>query len=66
MPNYEIRIRCHGRGRTHLEILYLNDSTAIRAAEILAAGRPFEVWRGVTCIHHTPIPQAASDTVHLH
>jgi hypothetical protein len=53
MQDYEIRIRCNGRGYTHIEILYLNDSTAIRAAEILAGGRPFEVWRGLDCIHGT-------------
>jgi hypothetical protein len=27
--------------------MHLNDSTAIRAARSLAAGRPFEVWRGI-------------------
>ena len=66
MPDYEIRIHCNGRGRTHLEILYLNDSTAIRAAATLAAGRPFEVWRGLRCIHGAPVPPAAPDAVHLH
>ncbi len=54
MHDYEIRIRCNGHGYTHIEILYLNDSTAIRAAEILADGRPFEVWRGLECIHGAP------------
>jgi hypothetical protein len=54
MQDYEIRIQCNGRGYTHIEILYSNDSTAIRAAEILADGRPFEVWRDLECIHGTP------------
>ena len=51
MQDYEIRILCNGRGHTHIEMMHLNDSTAIRAAEILAAGRPFEVWRDLECIH---------------
>jgi hypothetical protein len=54
MPDYQIRIHGHGRGFTHLDILYLNDSAAIRAAEILAAGRPFEVWCGQQRIHGVP------------
>jgi hypothetical protein len=66
MPDYEILIHCHGRGRTHLEILYANDAAAIRAAEILAAGRSFEVWRGVTRIDGAPVPQAEPGSMHLH
>jgi hypothetical protein len=48
---YEIRVLCKGRGYTHIEMQYLNDSCAIRAAEVLASGRPFEVWRDLECIH---------------
>lgn len=54
MQDYEIRIRCNGRGHTLIEVMHLNDSSAIRAAEVLAAGRPFEVWRDLECIHGAP------------
>jgi hypothetical protein len=52
MQDYEIRIlgrdKDHGRrGHTIIEVMHLNDSNAIRAARSLAAGRPFEVWRGL-------------------
>jgi hypothetical protein len=50
MQDYEILIfgpeKEIGR-RTFVEVMHLNDSTAIRAARSLAAGRPFEVWRGI-------------------
>ena len=50
MQDYEILIfgpeKDIGR-RTFVEVMHLNDSTAIRAARSLAAGRPFEVWRGI-------------------
>jgi hypothetical protein len=63
MQDYEIRIRCNGRGYTHIEVMYLNDSSAIRAAEVLAAGRPFEVWRDLDCIYGAP--RAAQPLVHF-
>ena len=52
MQDYEIRILGPGKDRTRrnhtiIEVMHLNDSTAIRAARSLAAGRPFEVWRGI-------------------
>lgn len=52
MHDYEIRILSPGKvtGRTSqtiIAVMHLNDSTAIRAARSLAAGRPFEVWRGI-------------------
>jgi hypothetical protein len=52
MQDYEIRIfganKDHGRrGHTIIEMMHLNDSTALRSARSLAAGRPFEVWRGL-------------------
>jgi len=52
MKDYEIRIlgpeKEQGRrNHTIIEVIHLNDSTAIRAARSLAAGRPFEVWRGI-------------------
>ncbi len=66
MPDYEIRISCYGRGYTHLEILHLNDSAAVCAAEILAAGRPFEVWRGPRRIYGPPVLPTAPDVLRLH
>ena len=52
MQDYEIRIfgpeKEHGRqNHTIIEVMHLNDTTALRAARALAAGRPFEVWRGI-------------------
>jgi hypothetical protein len=52
MQDYEIRIlgpenEKGRRSHTLIEVMHLNDTTAIRAARQLAAGRPFEVWRGV-------------------
>ncbi|HJT44315.1 MAG TPA: hypothetical protein VJ750_12545 [Rhizomicrobium sp.] len=51
MQDYEIRIQTTGRTQTIIEMMHLNDHTAIRAAETLAAGRAFEVWRDLECIH---------------
>jgi hypothetical protein len=52
MQDYEILIfgaeKEYGRrNHTIIEVTHLNDTTAIRAARSLAAGRPFEVWRGI-------------------
>ena len=52
MQDYEIRIfgpdKEQGkRGHTIIEVMHVNDSNALRAARSLAAGRPFEVWRGI-------------------
>jgi len=52
MQDYEFRIlgpenQQGRRNHTIIEVMHLNDTTAIRAARSLAAGRPFEVWRGV-------------------
>ena len=52
MHDYEIRIigpsKVPGRlSNTIIEVMHLNDSNAIRAARVLAAGRTFEVWRGI-------------------
>jgi len=52
MQDYEIRIfgpaKEQGRqSHTIVEVMHLNDSTALRAARMLAAGRPFELWRGI-------------------
>ena len=63
MQDYEIRILCSGRGHTHIGVSHLNDFAAIRAAEILAAGRPFEVWRELECIYGGA--RAAQGMVHF-
>jgi hypothetical protein len=52
MHDYEIRILGSGkddgrRNHTIIEVMHLNDSTALRAARSWAGGRPFEVWRGI-------------------
>jgi len=52
MQDYEIRIFGPQKERgkynhTIIEVVHVNDSYAIRAARALAAGRPFEVWRGI-------------------
>jgi hypothetical protein len=62
MHDYEIRILAPGkdrgrRGHTIIEVMHLNDSTAIRAARSLAAGRPFEVWRGIERIDFEQLPR---------
>ena len=52
MQDYEIRIfgpdqEQGKRNHTIIEVMHVNDSNAIRAARSLAAGRRFEVWRGI-------------------
>ena len=47
MQDYEIRILGDRHNHTIIEVMHLNDSSAIRAARSLAAGRRFEVWRGI-------------------
>lgn len=47
MQDYEIRILGDRHNHTIIEVMHLNDSGAIRTARSLAAGRRFEVWRGV-------------------
>ena len=47
MQDYEIRILGDRHNHTIIEVMHLNDTSAIRAARSLAAGRRFEVWRGV-------------------
>ena len=63
MQDYEIRLLCHGRGHTRIEVMHLNDASAIRAAEALAAGRAFEVWRDLECIYGAR--QSTSPLVHF-
>ncbi len=63
MQDYEIRIfgpdKAQGsRNHTIIEVMHVNDSNAIRAARSLAAGRPFEVWRGIERIDFEARPPA--------
>jgi hypothetical protein len=51
MDAYEIRILSPGHGGTVIESMHLNDHAAVRAARKFAAGKPFEVWRGLDCIY---------------
>ena len=52
MHEYEIRVLSHG-SEAVLEVMHLSDHAAIRAAKKLSGGAPFEVWRGLDCIHGT-------------
>jgi hypothetical protein len=52
LGEYEIRIT-DGNRHTILAIVHLNDNAAVRQAERMAEGKPFEVWRGMDCIYGT-------------
>jgi len=54
MDDYEIRILSEGHTQTVIETMRLNDHAAIRAAQKFAAGKAFEVWRGLDCIYSPP------------
>ena len=60
MKVYEIRILASEKstGATVLKASYINDFAAVRAAESIADGRDFEVWRGLECLHakERPMP----------
>jgi hypothetical protein len=52
MHEYEFRIlRDDGGSSAVIETVQLGDSAAIRAAQKMAGGHAFEVWRGLDCIH---------------
>jgi hypothetical protein len=52
MHEYEIRIlRADRTTASVMEVIYLNDRAAIRAARKLAEARLFEVWRDLDCIY---------------
>jgi hypothetical protein len=36
--------------------MHLNDAAAVRSAEKMADGQPFEVWRDLDCIYGTAKP----------
>jgi hypothetical protein len=51
VDSYEIRLlRDDGSPAVIAEEIYLCDQAAIRAAEGIAHGKSFEVWRGIDCI----------------
>lgn len=66
MQEYEFRILCSGRGDTIIEIMHASDSAAIRSAGIMARGRPFEVWRGLDCIHEVQFLTPQFRPLHFH
>jgi len=53
MHEYEIRILSQGHTLTIIEEVHLNDHSAVRAGQKAAAGRKFEVWRGLDCVYGT-------------
>jgi hypothetical protein len=55
MKYYEIRVfNRDGRASLIFHQLHANDSVAIKAATEIAEEQPFEVWRGMDCIHVVP------------
>ncbi len=52
MQHYEIRV-LKDNGSLSLKVGndYLNSNAAIAAARRLSKGKPFEVWRGDTCVY---------------
>lgn len=58
MRNYEIRVLSSGHPIVIVEEVHISDHAAVRSAKSLAAGRPFEVWRGLDCIYWPPDLQA--------
>jgi hypothetical protein len=54
MQTYEIRILNDDlTTKTIIEQQYINDDCALRSARQFAEPRPYEVWRGMTCVHWT-------------
>ena len=51
MNDYQIRILSGGRTQAIIETTHLNDHAAVRAAQKYAAGKQFEVWRGLDCVY---------------
>jgi len=62
MHEYEIRVLSSEHAALIVEEIHLNDQAAIRSARKFAGDRPFEVWRGVDCIHATgKAPETEAD-----
>ncbi len=56
MKYYEIRVfNRDGRASLIFHQLHINDAVAIKAAKEVAEEQPFEVWRGMDCIHMVPV-----------
>ena len=53
MQEYEILILSAGRAIAVIEELHFSDHAAIRSGKKFAGDLPFEVWRGLECIHGT-------------
>jgi hypothetical protein len=59
MHEYEIRIlKAGGECSAIVEEIQLSDHAAIRSAQKMARGNPFEVWRGLDCIYAAGAPAA--------
>jgi hypothetical protein len=61
MQDYEIRLLTERfTPSLIMETKHMSDQAAILAARSMSHGKPFEVWRGLECIHDTrdtqPIP----------
>jgi hypothetical protein len=57
MGEYEIRVlNSNGTCSAIIEQIQLNDHAAIRSAQKMARGQPFEVWRGLDCIYAGSAP----------
>jgi hypothetical protein len=67
MRTYEIRILSDGKTSAIYMAVHLNDRAAIRAAERMAVGMPFEVWRDMDCVYGrvTASQHSPTDTLHL-
>ena len=51
MNTYEIRILNDSKTTAIYLTVHRNDHAAIRAAERMAVGMPFEVWRDTDCVY---------------
>jgi len=48
---YQIRIIDNGHTRLLMDVARPDDGAALRAGVKFAAGRHFEIWRGLDCIY---------------
>lgn len=61
MPEYEILILDkNANPAAFIETQQSDDANAIRSAARIANGRPFEVWRDITCVHRVRSDQNVS------
>ncbi len=66
MRTYEIRVLKDGKTSAVYLAVHLDDHAAIRAAERMAIGMPFEVWRDMDCVYGsvTTSQHPHTDTLH--